>query len=336
MRRQCDRARAFPVLPPPLASGRYSHDNIRLAYISSDVGHHPVATQIVQLIESHDRGRFEVIGIGTNPDDGSPQRRRLVAAFDRFVDAHQQTPASSGAEQLRALEVDILVDLNGHTKGDNFDVLSHRPAPVQATWLGYAGTTAAPFVDYADRRCRWSRPMREAFTEKLALLPNCFFPSDTSRAHRQLRQPRQEAGLPEEGFCLLLLQQQLEDHRSRFSPCWMRLLAADARQRVVAETDGRKDQGQSAGGRAKPRHRAGTAGLRQARARWTCIWRATGWPTCSWIPLPYNAHATACDALWAGLPVLTRRGTRLCRARGRQPADRGGPARTDRRKLGRL
>ncbi len=83
--------------------------------------------------------------------DGSPQRKRLVAAFDRFIDAHGQAPFAV-AQQLRALEVDILVDLNGHTKDDNFDVLSHLPAPVQASWLGYAGTTAAPLCRYPDRR----------------------------------------------------------------------------------------------------------------------------------------------------------------------------------------
>ena len=97
-----------------------------------------------------------------------------IAAFERFVDAHQQTPASLAAT-LRELEVDILIDLNGHTKGDHFEVLSHRPAPVQATWLGYAGTTAAPFVDWliADAVVA---PDPEAFTEKLALLAALFLP----------------------------------------------------------------------------------------------------------------------------------------------------------------
>ena len=96
------------------------------------------------------------------------------------------------------MEVDILVDLNGHTKGDHFELLSHRPAPVQVNWLGYAGTTAAPFIDWliADRMVA---PDAGAFTEKLALLPHCFFPSDTSRKPGAVPS-RQEAGLPADGF----------------------------------------------------------------------------------------------------------------------------------------
>ncbi|HEX4178497.1 MAG TPA: tetratricopeptide repeat protein, partial [Rhizomicrobium sp.] len=143
LQRRCATAvisRRFPNLPPPLAAAPYRHERIRVAYISSDVGHHPVATHIVQLIEAHDRARFEVIGVGTNAGDGSHHRKRLVAAFDRFIDAHGQM-ASDIARQLRALEVDILVDLNGHTQNDNLDIFSHRPAPVQAGFLGYAGTT---------------------------------------------------------------------------------------------------------------------------------------------------------------------------------------------------
>ena len=181
-------AARFPMLPPPLAQHTYGHDRIRLAYISSDIGHHPVTSQIVQLIESHDRTAFEIIGIGTNPDDGSPQRRRMIAAFDRFIDAYQRPPHAV-AQQLRMMEVDVLVDLNGHTRGDNLDVMSHRAAPVQATWLGYAGTTAAPFIDYlvADRIVA---PDATAFSEKLAYLPGCFFPTDTSRKLGKRPSPR--------------------------------------------------------------------------------------------------------------------------------------------------
>ena len=124
-------------------------------------------------------------------------------------------PADLAAD-LRKMEVDILVDLNGHTKGDHFDLLSHRPAPVQASWLGYAGTTAAPFVDWliADTVVA---PDPQAFTEKLALLPHCFFPSDTSRKIGAVPS-RQQAGLPAGRLCFLLLQQQLEDHRTGFCP----------------------------------------------------------------------------------------------------------------------
>jgi predicted O-linked N-acetylglucosamine transferase (SPINDLY family) len=297
-------AARYPDLPPPLAAARYNHDRIRLAYISSDIGHHPVATQIVQLIESHDRTRFEVIGVGTNADDGSAQRRRLVSAFDRFIDAHA-VPAFAVAEQLRALEVDVLVDLNGHTRGDNFDVLSHRPAPAQATWLGYAGTTAAPFVDYliADRI---TAPEAGAFSEKLAYLPNCFFPNDTSRLLGKVPS-RAEAGLPPDAFVFCCFNNNWKITEPVFA-IWMRLLAELPGSVLWLKQAGEKTKAnlkQAAADRGIDPDRlvfakAAALDVHLARHQLADLFLDT---------LPYNAHATACDALWAGLPVLTRRGS---------------------------
>jgi len=108
------------------------------------------------------------------------------------------SPPKRSRGKLRQMEVDVLVDLNGHTRGDNFDILSHRPAPVQATWLGYAGTTAAPFMDYviADPVVA---PDAAAFSEKIVNLPVCFFANDTSRKIG-VAPGRAEAGLPQDGF----------------------------------------------------------------------------------------------------------------------------------------
>jgi predicted O-linked N-acetylglucosamine transferase (SPINDLY family) len=296
-------ARRFAHLPPPLATAPYRHDKIRLAYISSDVGYHPVATHIVQLVEAHDRGRFEVIGVGTNPDDGSAQRKRLVAGFDRFIDAHGQAPFVI-AEQLRALEIDILVDLNGHTKDDNFDVLSQRPAVVQASWLGYAGTTAAPFVDHtiADGIVA---PDASAFSEKLALLP-CYFPNDNGRALGPAPS-RKDAGLPEDGFVFCCFNANWKITRPVFV-IWMRLL-----DQVPGSVLWLKQPGEKAKANLLAAARAsgidparlifaGPAALPQhlARHQLADLFLDT---------LPYNAHATGCDALWAGLPLLTQRGT---------------------------
>jgi len=294
----------FPMLPPPLASAPYNHDKLRIAYISSDVGHHPVATQVVQLIESHDRTQFQILGIGTNPDDGSAQRRRLVAAFDRFIDAHQQPPLAI-AEQLRSLEVDILVDLNGHTRGDNFDTMSHRPAPVQASWLGYAGTTAAPFVDFVIADAIVA-PDAAAFSETLALLPHCFFPSDTSRRLGALP-ARQDIGLPPDAIVFCCFNNSWKITEPVFD-IWMRLLAQLPGSVMWLKQAGEKTKAnlrQAAADRridpdrlvfAKP----APLDVHLVRHQLADLFLDT---------LPYNAHATACDALWAGLPVLTRRGT---------------------------
>ena len=294
----------FPHLPPAMATARYAHDKIRLAYISSDFVHHPVAAQIVQLIESHDRSRFEVLGISTGPDDGSAQRRRLTAAFDQFHDVKEQNPRSV-AELVRRLEVDVLVDLNGHTQGDNFDVLSHRPAPVQTTWLGYAGTTGAPFIDYliGDRIVA---PNTQAFSEELAYLPNCFFPTDTGNAIGTAP-ARAQAGLPADGFVFCSFNNNWKFTAPVFA-IWMRLL-----DQVPGSVLWLKKPGEAAAQnlrRAAEGH--GIDPLRlvfAAGAPLDVHFARHALADLFLDTLPYNAHATACDALWAGLPVLTCAGT---------------------------
>lgn len=293
----------FPTLPPPMASIRPARGKLRIAYISSDFLHHPVAAQIAQLIESHDRARFEILAISTGPNDGSAQRRRLVAAFDQFHDGTDQPPRAV-AELVRQLDVDVLVDLNGHTQGDNFDILSQRPAPVQATWLGYAGTTGAPFIDYliADRVVA---PNQAAFSETLALLPNCFFPTDTGNVIGTAPS-RAQAGLPDDAFVFCSFNNNFKFTAPVFG-IWMRLL-----QQLPGSVLWLKKPGEAAARNLK--QAAQEQGVDPARLIF-----ADGAPLDVHFArhaladlfldtLPYNAHATACDALWAGLPVLTCKG----------------------------
>jgi protein O-GlcNAc transferase len=307
LQRQCAAnviAQRFAQLPPPMALHGYRHDRIRLAYISSDIGHHPVAAQIVQLIESHDRDRVEVIGVGTNADDASPQRKRLIAAFDSFIDAHQKM-ASQIARQLRSLEVDILVDLNGHTHGDNFDILSHRPATVQATWLGYAGTTAAPFLDYliADRVVA---PDTRVYSERLTYLPHCFFPGDSSRAIGNAPS-RTEAGLPQDGFVFCCFNNNWKITADVFA-VWMQLLAKLPDSVLWLKQPGQKAKANLKG--AALNHGVDSERLIFADPAPLPVHLARHHLADLFLDtLPYNAHATASDALWAGLPVLTCRGT---------------------------
>lgn len=300
--RNAIRAR-FPTLPAPMPSIRHAHRKIRIGYISSDFRHHPVAAQITQVIESHDRARFEILAISTGPDDGSAQRRRLMAAFDQFHDGKDQPPRAV-ADLVRQLEVDLLVDLNGHTQGDNFEVLSYRPAPVQATWLGYAGTTGAPFIDYliADPVVA---PNANAFSEKLALLPNCFFPTDTGTIIGSAPS-RAQAGLPEDAFVFCSFNNNFKFTAPVFA-IWMRLLAQIPGSVLWLKKPG--DTATENLRRAAREHGIDPGRLifadgapldmHFARHRLADLFLDT---------LPYNAHATACDALWAGLPVLTCKG----------------------------
>ncbi len=120
---------------------------IRIAYLSGDFCEHATAYLTAGLFESHDRSRFEVIGISHGPDDQSAMRRRLARAFDRFIDVSDHGDLDV-AYELRELDIDILVDLKGHTRGARTAIVAHRPAPVQVNFLGYPGTMGAPYIDY--------------------------------------------------------------------------------------------------------------------------------------------------------------------------------------------
>lgn len=296
-------AKRFPSLPSLWTGERAAHDRIRLAYLSSDFKRHAVAAQIAELIERHDRTRFEVIAISTGADDASELRRRLMASFDAFHDLHGQG-APAIARRIRELEVDILVDLNGHTEHDNFDVLRRRPAAVQASWLGYAGTSGAPFIDavIADAIVA---PGPDAFSEKLYLLPDTMFCADTTRTAGRVP-TRAAAGLPEHAFVFCAFNRHWKITAAAFQS-WMRILRAVPDSVLWLKQPSAQAQSSLAA-------RAAALEVDPARLIYAPL-----------VPLedhlarhaaadlfidtfPYTGHATTCDALWAGLPVLTRKG----------------------------
>ncbi len=292
-------AERFAALPP-LAAAPYRHDRIRLAYISSDFCEHPVGYQISRLIELHDRSRFEVLALSTGPNDDGATRRRLAAAFDQFHDLQGKTPKES-AEYIRRLEIDLLVELNGHTQHQSFDILRRKPAPIQASWLGYAGTTGAPYIDtlIADRIVA---PDPADFTERLEYLPGSFFATDNTRPVGDVMS-RQDAGLPPDGFVFCCFNQAMKFNADIFAR-WMRILA-----QVPGSILWLRHPGDIAAAnlrRAADRHgispeRLVFAGFVPQEAHLARYASADLFLD----TLPYNAHATACDALWAGLPVLT-------------------------------
>jgi len=295
-------AKRFPSQPPLWAGAPYDHGRVRLAYISSDFKNHAVAGQIAELIERHDRTRFEVIAISTGADDASDLRRRLMTGFDAFHDVYGQG-APAIARHIRALEVDILVDLNGHTEHDNFDVLRRRPAPAQVSWLGYAGTTGAPFID-AMIGDAVVAPEARAFSEKLYLLPDTVFCADT----RRIPGPpptRAAAGLPQDGFVFCAFNRHWKITAPVFQS-WIRILKAVPQSVLWLKQPPTQAQTALA-------VRAAALGVDPARLIYA--------PP---VPLedhlarhaladlfldtcPYTGHATTCDALWCGLPVLTRK-----------------------------
>lgn len=297
----------LPARPAPLWRGtRYAHGKIRLAYLSSDFNEHATAQLAAGLFERHDRARFEVTGISYGRDDGSPMRRRLAAAFDRFVDVRAQGDAAVAA-LLRERETDIAVDMKGHTTDSRLGILAHRPAPVQAGFLGFPGSTGADFVDYlfADRFVLPAAEQR-FYSEKVVYLPDCYQVNDATR--RIADQPsRAASGLPVEGFVFCSFNNNYKITPQVFD-VWVRLLTQlpgsllwllednpDASSNLRREAQGRGVDPARLVFAPRVPHAEHLA--RQGLAD---LFLDT---------LPLNAHTTASDALWAGLPLLTCAGS---------------------------
>jgi predicted O-linked N-acetylglucosamine transferase (SPINDLY family) len=178
-----------------------SADRLRIGYLSADFFDHPTAVLTAGLFEQHDRARFNIIGYSTGPDDGSPMRSRIAAAFDRFVDARDWPPERLAA-QIRADHVDILVDLKGHTAGAPTAALALRSAPIQVHYLGYPGTLGAAYVDYliGDRIVT---PLEHTadYSETLVQLPGSYQVNDRRRAP-SAPLPREVLGLPAHALVL--------------------------------------------------------------------------------------------------------------------------------------
>ncbi len=302
----------LPAVPPLWRGERYGHQRRRIGYLSADYCQHPVALLLAQVIEGHDRSRFEVLGFSTGPDDGSAIRGRMAKAFDQFIDLRGRGAAES-AGLIRRLEVDILVDLTGHTEGDHFAILNYHPAPVQVNWLGYPGTDGAPSLDYILADAVVAPPGYEPFfSEKILRLPDCYFPTAYDPA--PAAPTRSEAGLPElpsgsvgNGFIFASFNNSWKITRTVFA-VWLRLLGAvpDSVLWLLDANDAFQ---------GNLRRAASAAGLDPARLIFAPRTDADSHLARQQLAdlmldtSPYNGHMTTSDALWMGVPLVTILGT---------------------------
>jgi len=295
----------LPAVAPLWRGERYDHQRLRLGYLSADYCQHPVALLIARLIEAHDRSRFEVLGFSTGPDDGSAIRSRMTKAFDQFHDLRGRG-ADESAALIRRLEVDVLVDLTGHTEGDHFAILNHRPAPVQVNWLGYPATDGALSLDYVLADVTVTPAGHEPFfSEKIVRLPGCYFP--TAYDPSPPAPSRSKAGLPETGFIFASFNNSWKITRDVFA-AWMRLLKAVPKSILwlLDANDAFRDNLRGA---------ASASGLDPARL----IFAPRTDPDSHLArqqladlmldTAPYNGHMTTSDALWACVPLVTMLGT---------------------------
>ena len=307
---QC--AKAFAELQP--AATRlwqdqiYSHDRVRIAYLSADFRNHAVGHLIAGLFEQHDKSRFEITAISFGPDDNSAVRHRIKSGAEHFRDVRDNSDAEI-AGLIHRHEIDIAIDLMGWTQDCRPTVLARRPAPIQVNYLGYPATMGADWMNYimADAttvpKDHWSY-----YTEKVVWLPDAYQVNDSKRSIADETPSRGACGLPEDAFVFCCFNNTFKMTPAMFD-IWMRLLlavegsvlwlfegdssaaAARCRQNLQREAEERGVSPERVifAGRT-------TLADHLARHRQADLFLDT---------LPYNAHTTASDALWAGLPVLT-------------------------------
>ncbi|MDD4915096.1 MAG: tetratricopeptide repeat protein [Methylococcales bacterium] len=290
----------------PKTAGHAGRQRIRLGYFSADFRIHPVAFLTARLFELHDRAKFELYGFsfGSVKDDMTD---RLKAGFEHFIDIADMTDQQA-AELVQSLEIDIAVDLGGHTQDSRTGLFAMRIAPLQVNFLGYPGTLGAGYMDYllADRVVIPEN--RQAFyTESIAYLPNAYLVNDDTQPIADQVIRRQDFGLPDAGFVFCCFNNAYKINPDIFD-CWMRILDRVTGSVLWLSVDhppAQENLRREAASRGIDANRLIFArrmpdlAEHLARLQLADLFLDT---------LPYNAHTTASDALWAGLPLLTRAG----------------------------
>ncbi|MFG5410636.1 hypothetical protein ABXN37_24135 [Piscinibacter sakaiensis] len=296
---------AAQVVPLPLQRARAHPGRLRIGYLSSDFHQHATSQLMAQMLESHDRGRYEVSLFSAGPNDGSPMRARIEAACEHFVELRGATQRAI-AERIREARIDILVDLKGATFDAPMRAVAHRPAPLQVSWLGFPGTSGADCIDYfiGDPVVT---PLAHAdhYSEKIAQLPHCYQPNDARRL-QVAASDRAEWGAPADKLLLCVFHQSYKISEEVFDT-WCELLRrlpdavlwllrwnvnVEARLRAAAEARG-----------IDPERLvfAPLLPVDEHLRRLACAdLYLDAWPC--------NAHTTAGEALWVGVPVVTRIG----------------------------
>jgi predicted O-linked N-acetylglucosamine transferase (SPINDLY family) len=297
-------AAEVPRREPLAQSYRLSdRDRIHVAYLSADFRNHATAHLAAGLFERHDRARFEITGISFGPNDGSEMRARLVGAFDRFCDVGSMGDREV-AQLLHDLGVDIAVDLKGHTEGARPGILAYRPAPIQVAYLGYPGPLGLDFIDYvvADRIVLPFDQQR-FYRERIVHLPDSYQVNDRARPIAARTPARGEMELPEDALVFCCFNHNWKITANMFD-IWMRILRAVEnsvlwlfRSNDLACANLRREA-QARGVEPDRLIFALFCDPPEHLARIACadLFLDT---------LPCNAHTTASDALWAGLPVLS-------------------------------
>lgn len=310
--RRCTESYAATEFPPaselPVGPPVVRQDNrITIGYLCGEFRQHATTILMAGVYEHHDRGRFRLIAFDNGGADGSDYRRRVEAAFDEVIDIRGVSDADAAA-LVRDKGVDVLVNLNGYYGEGRMGVFAHRPSPVQVNYLGFPGTLGASYIDYLIADAVVIPPESRAhYTEKVVWLPDCYQANDPQRRIAGDAPTRAQAGLPADAFVYCCFNNNYKITPATFD-AWVRIL-----QRVPGSVLWLLEDNAVAS--ANLRAAAQARGLDPARLVF-----APRQPLEQHLArhaladlfldtLPYNAHTTASDALWAGLPILTQTGT---------------------------
>ncbi len=293
---------ARQTLPPLIAPPE--HNRLRIGYVSSDFGDHPVTHLLAGMLERHDRTKFEIFAFSLGKDAGR-WRERVIAGVDHFIDVSDMRDADI-VMQMRDLQIDIAIDLNGYTQNCRAGIFAGRVAQVQAHYIGFLGTMGVPYIDYVIADAITVPPeMYGAYAEKIVNLPSFQTNDDLQQPSARIF-TRAELGLPQDGFVFCCFNNNFKItpdifdswmrilHRVPDSVLWLYVKAPVAIRNLRAEAERRgiaPDRLVFAQRLPLEDHLA-----RQAMA------------DAFLDTFPYNAGATASNALRAGLPVLTLMG----------------------------
>lgn len=297
------RAEALPV--PSVASGEQPR-RLRIGYLSADFKEHPVGQLMAGVLAAHDRSRFEVHGFALTAAPGDAMRARIAAGIEHFTEIAGLSDADA-ARLIREAGLDLAIDLTGHTRQSRTGILARRIAPVQVAHLGFPGTMGAPFIDYlvADRHVI-PPEARAHYAEALLIMPHSFQPNDCARPISTRAMSRAVFALPPSAFVFAAFNAAYKITPAEWD-LWMGLLSA-----LPEAVLWLADPGATA--RANLMREAAARGVAPERLVWAGRTRFDehfarhALADLFLDTFAYNAHTTASDALWGGLPVLTMAG----------------------------
>jgi len=281
-------------------------EKIRIAYFSADFHNHATGYLMAELIELHDKTQFEIVGISFGPSQRDEMQIRLEQSFDQFINASAMSDIEI-AQLSRNLKIDIAVDLKGFTLNCRTGIFAYRAAPIQVNYLGYPGTMSADYIDYllADKTLV-PQDAQQGYSEKIAYLPNSYQVNDRKRIISEKVFTRAELGLPGQGFVFCSFNNNYKVLPAIFQS-WMRILKAVKGSVLFLY----EDNAVAAKHLQEAAEKNGVSSSRIVFAKRMPLPEHLARHQMADLfidTFPCNAHTTASDALWAGLPVLTLMG----------------------------